>query len=186
MMATAVYILWVAAGQNVWNERHYIPVIPAVAVAVAPLARLSPKTVAAGALALALSIAVNYADRGASTPPVERMRAWLEADRGVDTIVYCGNAERFFDRYPARVAVRSVPSYTELDYRMKTELGPPVRALVCDDIPGFSSTSAPVAVFEARPGDPVDRPLGLYELDGVWPDKAAKGESTSRTPETGA
>jgi len=167
LAATGFYLAWVFAAQNLEKTRHFIPLIPALALAVAPLAKARPVWVGAVALALAAMTAAAHLDRSPDTPPAVRFSVWLDAQSAADTVAYCGDTERFFDRYLSAVTVRGAASPHELYEKTMSELGAQTRRLVCGDIPGLAFTGPPLIVFPPRAGDPVDKPLAVYPLAAV-------------------
>ncbi|VAX16460.1 hypothetical protein MNBD_NITROSPINAE01-473, partial [hydrothermal vent metagenome] len=165
VVASMFYFLWVFFGQNLEKTRHFIPFIPALLLCLIPLAKAYPKVILASAFALSLTIPYTYWNRVYAAAPVVRLNTWLNDVAEPEAVLYCGQTERFFDRYRAGIIVRNVESASVLQKSINEEFNKPALPLVCDDIPNLKTTKAPIITFETRSGDPVDKPLRVYNLN---------------------
>lgn len=163
LAANGVYCVWLLFGQNLAKDRHFLPLVPALILILASVVRRFPGLVAAGVLALVLYVPSYHTMRTHKTPPAARLHQWLNAQGESGWVVYCGETERFFDRYPLRrVVMINVRFWESINDSISATWPPPERVLVCDDIPGFVANAPMVQVFPARYGDPVDRTLRIY------------------------
>ncbi|VAX22471.1 hypothetical protein MNBD_NITROSPINAE04-1132 [hydrothermal vent metagenome] len=167
IIATAAYLIWVALGQNVSKIRHFVPLIPAIIFLVAPVAKKKPLLTITAAVFLAATIFIDYTNRPSFAPPTKRLYTWLNEIPDGDAVLYCGEAERFFDLYPAKVTVKSVTLKHNLQSSVDATWPSPRKAFVCDDIPQLDVSEAPLAIFRARAGDPIDRTIKVYTLNSV-------------------
>ena len=161
VIGAGFYLCWLMIGQNVTKVRHFIPFIPVVAIALAPMARKAPLVLFLAAAMMAGGAVGAHINRHSALPPPLQMRQWLEAEADRDTTVYCGWAERFFDLYPSRIKVHSVPRGELFPMITGSQLAPARTRLVCSDIAGLSLPGEPVAVFQPRLMDLTDSPLSL-------------------------
>jgi len=164
LAGAGMYLCWLLAGQNVTKARHFLPFIPVVAIALAPVARLKPAILLLAASIMAAGGLAAHVNRASALPPPLQMRMWLGNNVEQGASVYCGWAERFFDLYPSKVKVYSVPGIPALDLIAGSELAPSKTRLVCDDIPGLRFSGPPLAVFHPRSADLTDVRLRLFSL----------------------
>jgi hypothetical protein len=168
LAASFFYLLWVAIGQNVTKTRHFMPMIPAVMIALAPAIRRAQFMAALAGGGLAAGLLVAHVQRTHSEPPAIRLHHWLDENADKGTVVYCGPTERFFDKYISKTSVKSVKKADGLRREINSTWPPPVKAIACDDIPGAKWGGKPLAEFPARGGDPVDAALRIYEVEHGW------------------
>tara|TARA_B100000315_G_scaffold243529_1_gene267003 strand:+ start:230 stop:1597 length:1368 start_codon:yes stop_codon:yes gene_type:complete len=161
--AVLFYMVWVVIGQNPEKVRHLLPLIPVFILAVSPFIEKYQKTAASTILIFSLTLPLNYADRTQNNPPAVQLQKWADSLPLSDVEFYCGNSERFFDRYPSKQRIKNVTSIDHLQFVIKSSWPKPAQRYVSDDIPGFMTTEEPIAIFSARKGDPVDRTLKLYK-----------------------
>ncbi|MDH5638064.1 MAG: hypothetical protein OEZ04_06200 [Nitrospinota bacterium] len=164
LIGAGFYICWLALGQNVTKARHFLPFIPVVAIALAPVAKRAPMALLLAAAMMAGGAVGAHIDRHSDFPPPIQMRLWLEKNADRDTTVYCGWAERFFDLYPSKTKVYGAPRADSLPLIIASQLDPSGTRFVCSDIPGLHAQGAPVAVFPPRPADLTDIQLRLFPL----------------------
>lgn len=157
------YFCWLMLGQNVTKVRHFLPFFPVVAIALAPVARKAPMALFLVAAMMAGGAVGEHIKRDSSLPPPIQMRLWLESNADRAT-VYCGWAERFFDLYPSRAKIYSVPMADALPQIIGSEFAPSGTRFLCSDIPGLSLSGAPTMTFAPRAGDIVDMPLQLLPI----------------------
>ncbi|VAX16185.1 hypothetical protein MNBD_NITROSPINAE02-296 [hydrothermal vent metagenome] len=165
--SVAVYLLWVSVGQNVEKVRHFIPAIPAVILLTGLAARKLGKVYWLVIILSAFTIAGDYLDRAHISPPARRLAQWLDSRYEGNAILYCGEAERFFDRYQAGITVKNVPRIGQLQKTIDTTWPSVDISMICDDIPGIKFRGEPVATFPERIGDPVDKRLNVYLAGNV-------------------
>ncbi len=163
LAATALYLVWLAFGQNINNSRHFAPVVPAFIIMLAPAAKRWSCSIFFIAVSIIITTLFLYASVTNRNPPVAQMAEWLNASHA-DTTLYCGPVERYFDRYPSTITVKSVKSMATLQDSVLGQWPPSEKLLVCDDIPGFTSHAMkPVAEFKAV-NNPLHSPLKIYNL----------------------
>ncbi|MFQ5559298.1 MAG: hypothetical protein ACE5FU_01755, partial [Nitrospinota bacterium] len=158
------YLVWVFFGQNPDKVRHVIPVIPFLIVIVAPAVEIFEKRVWIVLLCISVSLLSNFVGRDSPVGPPEQFRRWILSENFSDATFFCGPTERYFDLYPVRQSVVSVPSVDELSGAINGSWPETKRNFVCDDIPGYAGEKKPVQVFPKRKGDPADISLKIYEL----------------------
>jgi len=162
MAGGLLYVAWLFLGQNVDKARHYLPLLPMAAVALAAAGNRHRAILPAVALAMVAGAAMTTLAAGRGLPPAIRLAGWLEANAAPGAVVYCGWAERYFDLYDSRAKVYSVPRGDLLQLIAGPQLASNKISYMCDDIPGAPILGAPRAEFPSRPFDLVDRPLTLY------------------------
>ncbi len=167
VISAAFYLLWVFIGQNVDKVRHFIPAIPAVILLTGLAARKLGKTYLLAITLLAFTMAGDYIGRTHTSPPARRLAQWLGSQHKQGAMLYCGEAERFFDRYRATITVKNVSRSGRLKDVIDSAWPPVSVNLICDDIPGIKFKGSPVATFSERKGDPVDKRLDIYLVDNV-------------------
>lgn len=162
--ASLFYLAWAAVGQNVEKARHFLPLVFAAVMLFAPLARRRPGAAALLAAMMWLALGLDYTARATQEPPSARLFEWVDT-RGRDAVFYMGPSERLFDLYRAGAPVVSVENADGLEKALKSAWPRFRREFVLDDIGGLKMGSArPIAVFEARRGDPIEKTLRLYEI----------------------
>ena len=165
VLATGVYIIWVLFAQNLEKIRHFIPVLPVLSLLFIPLIKKQEKMMIFVIGILFFSTLLPYVTRQINTPPAKQLHHWLQSLNSSEVILYCGQTERFFDRYSSRVTVKSVNNFDTLMQNKMTSWWTHREQFACNDIPGFRSNKKAIAVFQARPGDPVDKTLRVYALN---------------------
>ena len=166
------YMLWAISGQNPEKVRHLLPLVPVFVLALSPFIEKHKKMATATILIFSFSLLSDYSFRTQNNPPAVQFLNWSNSSPIVDAEFYCGDSERFFDRYPSKQRIKNVDQIGNLQFVVKSSWPKPVKSFVCDDIPGFIPTGKPIKIFHARRGDPVDRTLRFYnladELNALW------------------
>jgi hypothetical protein len=165
LIATLAYLLWILCAQNSDNIRHFIPLIPAVLFVLIPLFNRFPPVMVFGIIFLVLMNTQNYTERKTSLPITAQLHHWLEnAENKQDIVLYCGETERFFDRYPSQSSIISISNPNELG-QFGSWLQHDTK-FICDDIPEFSTLhGVAIVAFHSPKGDPEKKLLKIYPLD---------------------
>ena len=166
------YAAWIAVGQNLRQQpRHALPLVVALAVA---LARVAVVTPAARSLGLALAVLVvgrtagDAVARRTIAPPGAQLVAYVESlPDPRDVAVFAGPAARFFEPTELQDRAATVESLGGAQLALARMSHLPHRVLVTDEIEGFAAAKAPlvpVATFCRPPR--IDRRapcLGVYD-----------------------
>lgn len=167
-IASIFYLVWVFFGQNVSNVRHFFPLVPLAGFLLLTKGKNNFSVLSACLIIYALTIPTNFIARDETQPSVVRLMKWIEQEGEIT--LYCGETERFFDRYPSKTArVVFSPDNEKLMGNIGAAWPVPENAFICSDVYGAMFKGEPAISFNARKGNLLEKPIKVYPLKAYAP-----------------